>query len=138
MDNKAQSKKHRAALAALLQSVKTADKAGASVAKFGEAARKAGVTRDEFVAALQKMWSMSKFRVDSKNYRAVVARVSYWTLQAGYEKRRVDSTRDIVAVRVPSGAVVAVMELLANQFGVENIAAVLSKIAVEAKSYEIA
>jgi len=41
-------------------------------------------------------------------------------------------------VRVPNGAVVAVMELLANQFGVENIAAVLSKIAVEAKSYEIA
>jgi hypothetical protein len=138
MDNKAQSKRHRAALAALLQSVKAADKAGASVAKFGEAARKAGVTRDEFVAALQKMWGMSKLRVGSKNYRAIVARVSYWTLQAGYEKRRADSKRDVVAVRVPNGAVVAVMELLANQFGVENIAAVLSKIAVEAKSYEIA
>jgi hypothetical protein len=110
MDNKAQSKRHRAALAALLQSVRAGEKAAASVAKFGEAARKAGVTRDEFVAALQKMWGMKKLRVGSKSYRAVISRVSYWTLQAGYEKRRAafEAEEFVVRLRI-KGAVLAAL-----------------------------
>jgi len=136
---KIQSKKHRAALAALLQSVRAGAKAAENVAKFGKAARAAGVTRDEFVAALQKMWGMSKHRVGSKNYRAIVSRVSYWTLQAGYDKRRKDDKAPAKPVSVPRGAVEAVLEMLVNNFNVDEdaVAAVVRAIAAKANGFVV-
>lgn len=135
----AQSKKHRAALAALLQSVRDGEKAAANVAKFGKAARDAGVTRDEFVAGLQKMWGMSKHRVGSKNYRAIVSRVSYWTLRAGYDKRRKDDKAPAKPVSVPRGAIEAVLEMLVNNFKVDEdaVAAVVRAIAAKASAYSV-
>jgi|LakMenE18May11ns_1017448.scaffolds.fasta_scaffold9627281_1 hypothetical protein len=137
--DKNQSNKQRAALAALVQSVRAGHKAAENVAKFGKAAIAAGVTRDQFVAALQKMWGMSKHRVGSKNYRAIVSRVSYWTLQAGYDKRRKDDKAPAKPVSVPRGAVEAVLEMLVNNFNVDEdaVAAVVRAIAAKANGFVV-
>lgn len=137
---KAQSKKHRAALAALMQSVRAGEKAAAAIGKYGKAAIAAGVTRDQFVAALQKLWGFKSLRIGSKNYNAVKARISYYALKAGYKSpRNYGAKAPAKQVTAPRGATAAVLEFLANQFGVESdeVNAVLRAIVSEASDYVV-
>jgi hypothetical protein len=134
-----QSKKHRAALAALLQSVRDGEKAATAIGKYGKAAIAAGVSRDEFVAGLQKMWGFKSLRVNSKAYNAIKSRISYYTLKAGYAKAKGGATAPAKPVSVPRGAVEAVLEMLVNNFHVDEdaVAAVVRAIAVKANGFVV-
>ena len=113
----------------------------ATLRERGQAARKAGVTKDEMREELKARlgWDVSAQKPDSKAHKALKKRISVFLSLAGFAADHGGGKKAAKAVRVSDRAVISVIELLANKFGIEsNLNAVLHAIAAKANNYEVA